>query len=189
MALETISNASDASLHSHAEQTIRTFRKISQRLRNLSPGFQATSLDPRSSLSPPKFSHNVQVAKMTTLREQAGRSDLTSPQRIQVTGFGDHHASPEGGPGVLSPSKAHQLSQAAETTAVEDKAVFSSLQTSHVSGLEVPLTPSTVQSIPTSSSAGARPERKFTPPDHIPQLLKCLKNQHVLFGKKSAESH
>lgn len=185
-ALETIRNASDASLHSHAEQTILTLQRISQRLRNLSPGFQATPLDPGSVPSPPQSPRNFQFVETATPREQAGGSGPTPPQPLQAAGFGDYNTFPGEPPSEPYPQYSPQSFQAAETTTLGDEAVLASPQTPHVHGLEVPLTLPAAQSIPARDSSGsAQPGSIRASPDHIIQLLKCVKKSTRLIWEQA----
>ncbi|KAJ5855545.1 uncharacterized protein N7529_009489 [Penicillium soppii] len=185
-ALETIRNASDATLHSHAAQTILTIRTISQRLQSLDPGFHATPLDPGSVQSPP---HSPQSSETTTSKEQAGGSGPKSPQPLQAAWSSDYHAFSGERPGVPSSPHSPQLFQAIERTALRDDVVLSSLQIPRAPSLEVALTVPTAQSTPDGEYSGsARPESSRTPPDHVSQLLKGVKKSAGLIWKVSRES-
>ncbi|KAJ5932860.1 hypothetical protein N7516_007349 [Penicillium verrucosum] len=172
VALETIRNASDANLHSYAAQTILTLRRVGQRLQhNLipsTPGFQATLTDSPSVPSPPLSPHLLQVA----VPGRVPNSNSKSPQPLQAAGLTDHFETLS----VPSPPHSPQPFQVAGTTALSNQGVLSP-QTSHFASLQVS-TPTT-QLIPirdaSRSSIPAESKRVLLPPDHIPDLLKRIK--------------
>jgi hypothetical protein len=175
VALETIRNASDANLHSHAAQTILTLRRVGQRLRhNLipsTPGFQATLTDPQSVPSPP---HSPQLLQVAEPGDQAGVPNSKSPQPLQPAGFTDHF--PKEILSVPSPPHSPQPFQVAETTALSDQGVLSP-QTPHFASPQV--SAPTAQLILARDSSGsaipAESIRALSPPDHVPDLLKRIK--------------
>lgn len=175
VALETIRNASDTDLHSHATQTILTLRRVGQRLQHdlipSTPGFQATLTDLQSVPSPP---HSPQLHQVAEPGDQAGVPNSKSPQPLQPAGFTDHLSKET--PSVPSPPHSPQPFQVAETTALSDQGVLSP-QTPHFDSLQV--SPPAAQLIPTRDSPGsairAKSKRALSPPDHVPDLLKRIK--------------
>ncbi|CAG8902820.1 unnamed protein product [Penicillium egyptiacum] len=201
VALETIRNASETDLHSYATQTILTLKTVSQRLQhNLipsTPGFQTTLTDPPSVASPPHSPQHLQVEP----GDQAGVPNSKSLQPLQAARFTD--CVPTETPSVPSPPHSPQPLYIAETTALRDQFTLSP-QTPRFSSLQVSLprlTPPTAQSIPARDSSGsAIPVDIIRAPDHVPSLLKRIKQSaswvweasqklpcHLLSRKRSSD--
>ncbi|KAJ5752753.1 hypothetical protein N7520_009670 [Penicillium odoratum] len=162
LALDTIRNASDHSLHSHATQTILTLRRVGQRLQhNLfaeTPSFQASPSELTSVPSPPQSPRPLQSA--VSHQKTLGDPNVTSPQfsrSSQIAGSPDYQTTairhPPGGPSPKSrqPSLLEFPTQSPDTC---------------------PLLPGRDSSLSIVSPALLNAP---TPPDHVPDLLKRVK--------------
>jgi hypothetical protein len=159
VALETISNASDECLRSHAAQIILTLGRLGQRLQHSllveSPGFQTTLDDPPSVPSPPQSPQLLQAARSLSLQ--------TTPRD----------------PRVPSPPQSPHLSQlsgspGSQTTAFSHPRDVQSLQPPQRSVSQVYTRPI---SIPADQGGGSSPSK--VPPNHVSGLLKRIKQSVV----------